>query len=64
MFKVEIETVNDAFKESDTGSEVARILRELAMRVDEGGLSGMADVAGILRDGNGARVGDWHFSND
>lgn len=51
---VQIETTNDAFFD-DRGAEAARILRELADKIEAG-----ADEV-ILRDYNGNRVGTAEF---
>lgn len=55
MFKLEIETDNDAFGTSahSTAREVARILRRLATRLDDGATDGR------IMDVNGNSVG--HF---
>jgi hypothetical protein len=51
-FTLKLDIVGDAFA-TDTSGELARILRKLADRVDEG-----AD-AGSLLDINGNIVGEW-----
>jgi hypothetical protein len=57
MFKLQIETGNAAFAD-DTGAELARILRELARRIEIGmHTSGGATV----RDANGNKVGSWSY---
>lgn len=56
MFTLTIDTGNAAF--DDAGPELARILRELAARLEPGlTCDGGADV----RDTNGNRVGSWGF---
>ena len=57
-FKVEIESGNAAF-ESFADKETARILRELADRIENTG-----DNEGVCRDINGNRVGEWSFDLD
>jgi hypothetical protein len=54
MFKLEISTANDAFAES-MHHEVARILREIADKVERG------PPSGTCRDANGNRVGEYGF---
>ena len=51
MFKIEIETGNAAFDYGDKGHEIARILRDIADKVENGAESGVA------RDINGNKVG-------
>jgi hypothetical protein len=62
VFRLEIETSNDAFGD-DPWWEVSSILAGLAKRVREG-----APTSGVLRDGNGARVGSrvgsWELTDD
>lgn len=53
MFRLKIETDNAAFQESTAQEEIARILREIASKLD--GL----DDSGKVYDGNGNYVGDW-----
>ena len=52
-----IDCDNDAFGEIIPGIEVARILRELAERLD----NDMAGAKGVLRDVNGNVVSSWRF---
>jgi hypothetical protein len=54
-FKLEIETGNAAFGDSDAerGAEIARILRDVALRLDKG------DEYGVIHDSNGNRVGEF-----
>lgn len=56
MFTLEVSTDNDAFA-GGAGPEVARILRDLADKVEEHSAGG----EGLLRDYNGARVGSWRL---
>lgn len=63
-FKLEIpSTLNAAFdeEEGNAGAELARILRELAARVEGGVPTG--DDASIL-DVNGNTVGSWSYVDD
>jgi hypothetical protein len=57
MFKIEIATDNAAFDDDEGNAEIARILRELADRIERG------DAVGDwwelpLRDVNGNRIGE------
>jgi hypothetical protein len=55
MIRITIDTGNAAFSDGNKGAEVARILRELADRLDDSG----AEVLPVtLRDYNGNRVGE------
>lgn len=54
MFTLKIDTSNDAFTE-DAGTEVARILREQADRIETWGLS----RHNYVTDRNGNGVGTW-----
>lgn len=56
VFKIEISTDNAAFQD-DPGAEVARILREVAERVEAGELSR------TVRDYNGNGVGSFWFED-
>lgn len=56
MFTLKISTANEAFDQ--LGPEVARILRELADKVE----TSTALVSGNLRDINGNTVGSWRVS--
>jgi hypothetical protein len=58
MFTLTITTDNAAFEE-DARGEVARILRALATRIDDG-----SETLGGLYDGNGNRVGRFVFEAD
>jgi hypothetical protein len=57
MFKLEIETGNEAFAE-DPGAELARMLRVLAGRL---AIGLHTSDKGTLRDSNGNRVGSWSY---
>jgi hypothetical protein len=61
MFKLSISTRNDAFSDGESefaGPELARILREVADRVQNGVPTG--DSASV-KDANGATVGEWSY---
>jgi len=60
-FRLEINTGNAAFDDEDLAPEVARILSELATKLDDGMYSMNADVP--LYDVNGNRVGSWRLTN-
>lgn len=53
MIKIEIDTSNAAFKDNDGRPEIARILRELATRIED------YDNPSLLKDLNGNPCG--HF---
>ena len=55
MFQLKIYTSDAAFADGDTGEEVARILRELADKVEAGRTSGR------VFDLNGNACGNWAF---
>lgn len=57
MFTLTIKTDNAAFDEGDKGLEVARILRELANRLET-----QSQTSGTLRDANGNTVGTWKLT--
>lgn len=59
QINISIETGNAAFEDGPTEVEVGRILRELATKFEDGGLSDTP-----LRDINGNRVGEASISND
>lgn len=59
MFTLTIETDNEAFTAGALGDEVARILRKVADRAEEG-LSLGVD-GGKLMDANGNSVGRWEY---
>ena len=58
MFKVTIRTDNAAFEGEGRAAETARILRELADKIESG------RVYGSVQDGNGNAVGAFAFSRD
>lgn len=65
MFSLWIKTDNAAFCDDDgkataeaRGRETARILRQLAAGVEQGG------TAGAAYDLNGNRIGEWGFDED
>ena len=59
-FKVVIDVENAAFEDENMGTELARILREVADTVD--GTSGETEsIEGTLRDVNGNKVGQYRF---
>ena len=51
MFTLSIETENEAF--TNDGEEIARILKEVAIQLENG------KEFGTLRDVNGNKVGNW-----
>ena len=55
-FELQMKSGNAAFSDGNTPAETARILREVADRVERG------DDGGVVRDGNGNSVGNWHLS--
>tara|TARA_B100000700_G_C14776291_1_gene729135 strand:+ start:575 stop:763 length:189 start_codon:yes stop_codon:yes gene_type:complete len=57
-FNINIESGNAAF-ESFADKETARILREVAERIENTG-----DLEGVCRDHNGNRVGSWEFDGE
>lgn len=59
-FTLEIECDNDAFA-GDPSAEVARILRDVAARIEYTPLNGRAVPIGTARDINGNRVGFFRF---
>jgi hypothetical protein len=50
-FTIKIDTTNSAFSDPDPATELARILREVAKRVEAG------ETTGYVKDGNGNKVG-------
>ena len=60
MFYIKFTTGNAAFGDADDGSEagpeIARILRAIAVRCDNG------DTHGRCVDYNGNKVGEWEFN--
>jgi hypothetical protein len=58
MFTLEIDTSNSAFDDGGSACfEVARILRELAARLEH-----VKPDYGNLRDANGNKVGEWKLT--
>lgn len=57
MLRIEFETDNDAFEDSLT-SEVARILREIANKIENGDDLG----GGSVKDVNGNTIGSWELT--
>jgi len=59
MFTLKIKTENEAFNYPTEGErdEVARILRALATRLEQG-----SEVRGLLADLNGNTVGEWKLT--
>lgn len=55
MLKIEIQTDNDAFASLFGGEECARILRDVANKLEEG------YTDGPLIDYNGSKVGHFHL---
>lgn len=53
MFRLRIETSNAAFADGDASAELARILRDIADKLEAGSTRGRAI------DYNGNAVGDW-----
>lgn len=58
MFKMELDTSNDAFEGNNGKAEMARILRETAERIESGALQD------YIRDVNGNRTGHFSFFVD
>jgi hypothetical protein len=59
MFRVKIRTANAAF-EDGAGLEIARILRDIADRMEDT----YGDAGGSVRDYNGHRVGFYAYSTE
>lgn len=57
MFKLSFSTDNAAFSGDDRALETARILREIADKLEDGRENGVA------MDYNGNRVGEWEFED-
>lgn len=57
MFKLHFDTDNAAFSD-DPANEAARILREIADKLERGESLG----GGPIRDANGNRVGHWEMT--
>lgn len=62
-FVVELECDNDAFAEAPS-AEVARILRDIANRIEDTPLDSRAIPIGTARDLNGNRVGFFRFTEE
>lgn len=58
MFKIEIETGNAAFEDDSRNYELARILRQIAERLENG------ENAGRVLDYNGNKVGAFEIEED
>lgn len=60
-FSLEFNTDNAAFGDDDAehGAEVARILRDIAARCEDG-----PPIVGVIRDVNGNRVGMFHSDRE
>ena len=58
MFELTIKTGNSAFADGNTGPELARILRNLADRVERIGWDD--SMGGAIKDANGNTVGNWY----
>ena len=58
MFKIEIETGNAAFEDDNRNYELARILRQIAERLENG------ENAGRVLDINGNKVGSFEIEED
>ena len=56
IFRLAIEGDNDAFSFGERNGEVARILRELATKLEH---KGREDLGGTMFDINGNQVGTW-----
>lgn len=61
-FIVELECENEAFV-GGVSAEVARILRNIADRIEDVPLDGRAVPIGTARDLNGNRVGSFRFDD-
>ena len=61
MFRLEIETENEAFQDENKAPEVARILEELAKRIAT--ISDTHREAGPVFDVNGKHVGAYGFTH-
>lgn len=58
MFHLQFETANAAF-EGGCGTEIARILRQVATEFASGSYDGLYEESARLFDINGNRVGFW-----
>ena len=61
MFKLEIETDNDAFADTP-GIEIARMLHVVADRIDEMTIADLHAFPYTIYDTNGNIVGKWELS--
>lgn len=59
MLRLRINTDNDAFADGDGPSEVARLLRLVAIHVETGD-----EFDGVIRDSNGNTCGQWDLRFD
>lgn len=59
MFSLSFDTDNIAFTEAESPTEIARILRALADRIEEADLE---DQEGIVQDRNGNTVGTFEMT--
>lgn len=57
-FECTLESDNDAFADGNAADECARIVKEIAARIELG------STHGIARDSNGNRVGTWSLEID
>lgn len=60
MFKLEIETINDAFAENGTHELERILLRVVAQIADNRHRASLSE--GVCFDSNGNRVGSWQFA--
>lgn len=62
VFRIELATANAAFAEIPAGQEIARILRELADKLEDPSMTVALEdgtTTGTVRDYNGNTVGQW-----
>ena len=64
MFKLTIQTDNEAFAGDNRNLELARILRDTAARVETGGFYLDCDAVFKLRDVNGNTVGEAEITEE
>lgn len=55
--RISISTINDAFQHGNEGHEIARILRELADKIEQLGRGPRGTETWVLRDVNGNTAG-------
>jgi len=55
MFKLKLETDNDAFQSGNGANEIANILHDVAERIEDG------SYGGTCHDTNGNSVGYWTY---